>query len=304
MTDSHSDNRIEEIRTLITKIIGQSLRPLSRTDILTALPMSYRVDPAIIGRLADDLVRLGVVFPWPPRTRTRAPRYWNQDESFFLAQIVRARLSRKVYTHTQLFQEISEKLFGYPRASAEKRLRQALAHLIREGVVFAHPPLGRNRCIRYSLFPPEIPPSLQKGLRELHRVVPALQKAGVPAEAILETIATHLGISVRKSASIPSSDTRASVNQTAEDLLVRMNEVVPGAIHQVPVWIPALRKAVRLSREEFDRALLHLAHTGKIFLDKHAHPGQMTPEEKEEMLTDDGGNWFVAALIRKDADHG
>ncbi len=302
MTDSHSGNRIEEIRTLITKIILQSLRPITRNDILAALPLSYRMDPVIIGRLADDLVRQGLVFSWLPRSRTRTSRYWNQDETAFLRNAIRSCLSLKPLTRKQLSQEIPGKLFGSSRGTAEKRLRQALTSLIRENVVFIHPPVGRFRSIRYSLFPPEILSYLQKGLRELNRVLPALRKAGVPEKQILDTIATNLGISISNSTPPPSS-VGSSIDQTATDLLGRMNEVVPGAIHQVPVWIPTLRKAVNLPKEDFDRALLHLARTGKIFLDKHAHPAQMTPEEKEEMLSDSHGNWFVAALIRKDAFH-
>jgi hypothetical protein len=78
-----------------------------------------------------------------------------------------------------------------------------------------------------------------------------------------------------------------------------MIDLEPKAKRQAPIWIPDLRKKMNLSKDVFDRELLTLATTGKIFFNRHAHPIQMNDKEKSEMIPDGEGNYYVVAVIRE-----
>ena len=78
-----------------------------------------------------------------------------------------------------------------------------------------------------------------------------------------------------------------------------MLKIVPSAAKQAPVWLPDLRNALDLSKDTFDRAVLILAKQGKVFLNKHAHPAQMTDTEKETMIADGQGNYYVVVVLRE-----
>jgi len=56
---------------------------------------------------------------------------------------------------------------------------------------------------------------------------------------------------------------------------------------------------MHLSKHEFDQAVLKLAGDGKIYLDRHAHPAQLSPTEREEMVTDHTDACYVVAVMRK-----
>ncbi|MBI5592930.1 MAG: hypothetical protein HY881_20880 [Deltaproteobacteria bacterium] len=58
---------------------------------------------------------------------------------------------------------------------------------------------------------------------------------------------------------------------------------------------------MNLPKDVFDRELLTLAKTGKIFFNRHAHPIQMNEKEKSEMIPDGEGNYYVVAVIREES---
>ena len=75
----------------------------------------------------------------------------------------------------------------------------------------------------------------------------------------------------------------------------------PGAMSQEPVWLPDIRELAGLPHDLFNETMLELTSIGVIFMDKHAHPGAVTEEERSEFLVDASGDVFVVAVFRKGA---
>ncbi|MGD9975213.1 MAG: hypothetical protein AB7S77_19290 [Desulfatirhabdiaceae bacterium] len=56
-----------------------------------------------------------------------------------------------------------------------------------------------------------------------------------------------------------------------------------------------------MPKDEFDRQVFQLAKDKIIYMDRHAHPGQMTDQDRSEFLIDHLGQVFVVAVFRKEA---
>jgi len=89
--------------------------------------------------------------------------------------------------------------------------------------------------------------------------------------------------------------------QGMKRIIDTMLKIEPGALNQVPVLMTDIRKKVELPHDEFDRLMFKLAESEIIYMDRHAHPAQMTDRERDEFLVDHLGQVFVLATFRKDA---
>jgi hypothetical protein len=56
-----------------------------------------------------------------------------------------------------------------------------------------------------------------------------------------------------------------------------------------------LRKRIpEMNKSSFDKTILDLAKSGEYFLTRHFYPGNSTEQEKELMIPDGAGNFFIA----------
>ena len=63
----------------------------------------------------------------------------------------------------------------------------------------------------------------------------------------------------------------------------------------VPVLLADLRKRLpEMNKSSFDKTILDLAKSGEYFLTRHFYPGNSTEQEKELMIPDGAGNFFIA----------
>ncbi|MGD9975070.1 MAG: hypothetical protein AB7S77_18575 [Desulfatirhabdiaceae bacterium] len=298
---SPSDNPIDDTRTLIKKIITQSKIPLSLDDIHKRLPVLYQTDHQNLNRLIETLIRDNAIHPWPARSRNRKPRFWNQDMILFTRQEILSALSKSRRTQNQLTDSVRKRLFGCAKDASIKQIKQILNDLLAEKQVFSHPPIGRKKT-RFALQAVRVGDYLGKLLTEMERTCRNLETAHVTPAQVVAELQKKLGLSpdVRpqpQSVSQPLSN--SSQPDFSQQMLQKMIEIEPGAPNQVPVWIPDLRKVMHLNKHEFDQAVLKLAGDGKIYLDRHAHPAQLSPTEREQMVTDHTDACYVVAVMRK-----
>ena len=77
--------------------------------------------------------------------------------------------------------------------------------------------------------------------------------------------------------------------------LIHAISVVSKANPGAPVLLADLRQHLPgMSKSSFDKAILYLQQSGEYFLTRHFYPGNSTEQEKELMIPDGAGNFFIA----------
>lgn len=83
------------------------------------------------------------------------------------------------------------------------------------------------------------------------------------------------------------------------DLIKLMHQIESGARRGALVTSRDLRRAAGLPKEKFDQEMLELSKQGKVSLHKHDFPQSLSQSERDEMVTDGNGHYFVGAAIRQ-----
>jgi hypothetical protein len=65
------------------------------------------------------------------------------------------------------------------------------------------------------------------------------------------------------------------------------------------VSIRELRRFLPLSKSDFDRAVLDLALQGRVALHHHDFPTSLTPVEREELVQDKQGTYYVGIVPKE-----
>ena len=60
-----------------------------------------------------------------------------------------------------------------------------------------------------------------------------------------------------------------------------------------------LRRSVGLAKSDFDRVVLSLAVKGKVALHHHDFPSSLSPEEREELVRDEQGTYYVGIVPKE-----
>ena len=77
-----------------------------------------------------------------------------------------------------------------------------------------------------------------------------------------------------------------------------MKRIEPGAERGALVGARELRRAVRLPKPDFDHAVLELARQGQLSLHRHDYATSLTPQERDELVTDGDGTFYVGMALR------
>ncbi len=82
-----------------------------------------------------------------------------------------------------------------------------------------------------------------------------------------------------------------------EKIILKMLAMCPPG---QPIWIPDLRQKFKSGKAIFDRAVLDAADSGRIFLQHHAYPAGLLPDDKKQSFIPDaesGGRLFYCAAV-------
>lgn len=83
------------------------------------------------------------------------------------------------------------------------------------------------------------------------------------------------------------------------DLVALMQQIEPGALRGALVGARDLRRAAEMPKEKFDAEALRLAKAGTLSLHRHDYPASMTPAERDELVTDGRGTFYVGMALRQ-----
>jgi hypothetical protein len=274
---------LHEVDELILKILFRNRFGLSTDKVRKDLPPSHRISKDQINSRLKALVSGGKIYAWnPPPGKAKkppAPIYSLEPLEQLVASEVQEILKNQPLTPA----EIKKK---FP-AHINKYLLCLLEPLIKNKTVKWHPPLKGKRL---GLEEPNPADFLSPEIRKLFEKG---EKLGFQAEAILESANKYY-----KSLS-PQIDPTST---NAEDIILKtMTALESAAAKGALVYIPDLRKALLdtfPNKKSFDQAILHLAKLGKVQLQSHSFPGELTEEKRLAMIDNTRGSYFMAVGIR------
>jgi len=91
-------------------------------------------------------------------------------------------------------------------------------------------------------------------------------------------------------------------SEEAEKIIFKaMKNLKPAAAQGALVYIPDLRRALSEffpDKESFDQAILNLAKLEKVQLQSHSLPAELTEEQRQAMIDNQRGSYFMAIGIR------
>jgi hypothetical protein len=310
--DLSQTGTLPETLAVVKKIIERSVEPLTADEIHQDIPGLYQLKKPDMVILLQKETAAGAFHRWPAGPGSRKERFWHQEETAYFKGRILSALARQMLTKNDLLDNVKKEAVPCSKIQLTRIVNTTLAALIKEKTLFEIPPWGSYKKSRYAAHPPDLKMYLVKARKEFDRVCQKLKKSGIGAEPVFAAFEKMLSLSQAASSPPAAANrenfqtplTEPEVSEAVLDRIVRtMLKIAPGAAKQAPVWIPDLRNALDLPKKTFDRAIRNLSKQGIVFLNKHAHPAQMTDAEKETMIADGQGNYYVVVVLRE-GNHG
>jgi hypothetical protein len=259
-----------ELDAMILRALGDAPQGISENRLMRALPAAFRPDPQSLGVSLARLVTRNQVHAWPGRGRVHAVRPFDEAMTDRLV----ARLRGGPATASEIRRALP--------AVARGRVPALLRKLVGEGQVFKHPRLGRRDL--YGLQPAEAVSYVEAPLR---RLVAAVVRKGFDAATVRAAVVRAAGGS--RPAEKPAGDEEA--------ILGAIEALNPQARAGALVYVPHVRAAVAPRMGDpgsFDACVLALAAQGRVQVQVHPIPSQLTPAEREAMVSDGAGGYYSA----------
>lgn len=284
------------IGSAVQTAILQLEQPLTSKEFLKRLSVPVKLtEPEVLPSL-QAAVEQGKLFLIPAATAKGQPRYWNRDLISFGQQVVLDLVRKK---GPQPPAVLLKSLKGFSKEQSERVLAEALA----KKELWRYPVCGKVKKELLGGAPPSPTPYLKEVLLQLESIVPALLGAGVSSHELrrsLIEVMESAGVSLLSSES--SSAHGVSIKQRGTggrpDLIAVMKRIEPRAERGALVSAAELRKGIEMAKQDFDRTVLELARQQQLTLHRHDYPGSLTPEARDELVSDGTGAYYVGMAIR------
>lgn len=267
--------------------------PLTAVELVRRLMSPVKFTVGEVAPILDDCVAVGTLHEIPPATARGRKRYWNRNVLEFGRQTILKILDAKgPQTEASLKR-------GVKWLSGEQ-FQQIYDGLIGTRAVWRHPPLGKAKTPLIGRQPPLPEPYLEEVGRQLSKSVAQLIAANVAPEDVRRALVQLIeaaGISFG-SASTVSGKRGPAPESNSLDLLALIRRVEPRAERGALVGARDLRRAAGIEKAPFDRAVLELARQGKLSLHRHDYPSSLSPSERDELVADGNGAYYVGVALR------
>lgn len=307
MTRAEAGPATAEIQSL-RAALDQADRPLTVPQIAARLNGAHAVSRRELASQLDALVDQGTLYRFGA---ARSPRYWTRDLAEFARSMVVDVLSKRPRTRTELAKALEVPL---AQLSREKR-QKVVADLLKGGEIRELPLLLGTRANRLSVAPPDPREYLEQALVEIRR---RLALAGVVdrqiAHALQELAEEHMppridranvrGMATQNEETARPADRGATLtdDQIGELILSALPQVEPSAAQGALVTVRDVRRVpqlVGIAKGVFDQAVLALSERGTLALHRHDYPGSLTPAERDDLVSDDAGSFFIGMTLRR-----
>ncbi|MGQ0633702.1 MAG: hypothetical protein ACT4QC_03750 [Planctomycetaceae bacterium] len=274
--------------------IRRSDAPLTASQIARQLTGPLKAARRELEQILAELASKHTLHKFAPATAKGGPRYWDRDHAAF----GRLALLKALDAHGP---QTATKLKKAARGLSDEHFEQVLQRLMAEGAVYRHPPIGKSKTELLGSRPPAPAAYLHDVATQLQKVVEQLRAARVPRDelrrALVELVASA-GVPLDGAASLRGA-TQPDKEPAKVDLLALMKRLDAGAERGALVGAGALRRAANLDKVQFDGLVLELARQGRLSLHRHDFAASLSAFEREELVTDGQGTYFVGMAIRQ-----
>jgi hypothetical protein len=292
---SYWDRDVRAIaRTAALDFLHRANGPLTAADLAKRLDSPLKFKAGDLIPVLDACVAAGTLHAFPPASAKGKPRYWDRDALAFGRRTMLILLDAKgPQTQANLRKSVKwlsdtqfAQLFESLRAARELR---------------PQPPVGGKRGELFGNRPPTPGPYLKKLGTELAKIVETLTAAGVSREDLRRAC-----VELIEAAGVPFGGAESAVRHSppavqpeSPDLIALMKRLEPGAERGALVGTRDLRCAAGLDKAHFDSAVLELSRQGRVSLHRHDFPASLSPEERDELVTDGAGTYYVGLALRQ-----
>ncbi|MSR58518.1 MAG: hypothetical protein EXS05_12830 [Planctomycetaceae bacterium] len=269
--------------------------PLTAAELAKRMVAPLKVTDSELTRLLEEHVAAGTLNLFPPKTLKSKPRYWNRDPIEFARLAILQTLAAKG-------PQTAAKLKLSAKGLADDQFEQIVTGLIATQQLWRQPPVGKAGKELFGGSPPSPEPYLRNVGIELTKVVSQLLAANVPKEDVRRSLVQLIeGAGITLGSAMPPGDDahRAPPRSDGIDLIALMRRIEPGADRGALVGSRELRRVAKLEKTRFDRAALELARDGRLSLHRHDYPASLTAAERDELVTDGDGTYYIGMAIRQ-----
>jgi hypothetical protein len=267
---------------------------LSHSGVVSAarVKTALRLPLEAIDATLKGLVAEGRLHIWQPG---KTAQYCLFDPQSAAQETILKALADGPLPEKELVHWIKKRLAGYNA----KNLEQHVSPLLQSRQVFDHPKYGRTKA-RYGLKPPEPDLYLEKAKSEIETVHKLLAPSGVSLETVFRALGERIGLVTKPSAREKEKpEDRMSTIEAERLILEGITRLQPPGQSRALVSIRELRRLLTLTKIDFDRAVFSLAVRGRVALHHHDFPGSLSPAEREEMVRDDRGTYYVGIVPKE-----
>lgn len=284
---------VPEVREAALSVMRRTLEPVTAKQLTVLLKATFRIDEVVLGPILDECVTRGELHAIPGATPKGKPRYWDRDLFEFGRGLIVKTLDNKGPLPKAKVKAAVKVLESAP-------FERAFQSLIDSRRVCEHPPVGKSKVVKYGTRPPAPELYLKDVGTQLAKVVSQLTAVGVERDVLQQAV---LQLVAESGLSIPSGDSSRGESAVSPavplDLMLLMRQVEPGADRGALVSSRDLRRVANLDKAEFDRAVLALAQQGRLMLHRHDHASQLSAAERDELVTDGAGHYYVGMALRR-----
>lgn len=271
-----------EILPAVAEVLRRAPAPLTIAQLRRNLMSPFRVT----AKQQNDLVALlqststDGIHIWPGSKTS--PRFWSRGAVEVATTAALEIASRTPVDARNLVRSLSKEAYKYPPDAARKLIEE----LVAAGKLHEDPPWGRTRKLSTRRPDPErYRNELEFALRPILEKYAAL---GITPQALVDEVCA------RTPRAEPAPDAiAATILETLDRIEPRRGLVVA---------ISKLRRAPELARsgkQQFDAAAMSLFAGRRVFLHDHTAPHTLTAVEKEDLVTDGKGNYYVGIARRE-----
>jgi hypothetical protein len=312
----------------IREVLERADQPLNLAKLRSQLHGPFKVPAKLkdaLVALLDSEIREGRIHAWPASSSKSGPRYWARDSRTWAAPVIIEAADREPVSLSKLVGTVAKR---YGRKPAEALITE----LIESGELIRVPLFGGSKAKLSSRIADEIAfkaeldaaqKIIEAGYRRLGTSAPGGPLPyGRGSEAVGASASDRELADNRNPAAdqIPTADRIPSGHRAPEDdrSMSRDSQGADVAIDAqilntlasleprkgLLVTAPRLYRALtpQVAKSEIDAALLRLQQQRRVILHRHSSPQSLTEDERQSLIADGAGDYYVGACWRVQED--
>ncbi|WP_437229449.1 hypothetical protein SH661x_001446 [Planctomicrobium sp. SH661] len=265
-------------------------QPFTLKDLLKKLRIPVKATEDQLQSVLEEKVHAGRLHQFPAATARGGPRYWDRSPVEFGRHVI-LKLVRA--SGPQPEAGLKKALKGY---SADQ-IADVLKAMSAQRELFRHPAHGKIKKELWGAAPPSPAPYLKDLSAQLKKLVQLLKESEVSDQDLRRSLiemSESAGVSM--SGSTPAQPSLSS--QGDIDLVQLIHRLEPGASQGALVAARDLRRLSGMQKSSFDDLVLRLARTQELALHRHDYPASLSESEREDLVHDGAGNYYVGIALR------